>query len=600
MQPRLDAGNAVLLSVNGELFNHRQLRNELKTLGHVVAEGADTLVWPALYRHHGARFLEYAAGQFAIALWDIAEQSLTLGRDRTGICPLFYAEAGGWLLWSSEIKGLLASRLVAARPDLLGLDGAFSLFAASRERTCFEGIKSLGPGEFLKAHNGYVTHQRYADLEFARSSGARDAAPRAPRSPRSEDALVSHAEGLLRRAVADRLEADTPIVNYLSGGLDSTLLLALSQAQAKGRAHAFTVSLDGAGPDESLAARHVAETLGVHHHVLTLDGARIQATLPDAVRAAEMPIFDMANPCALLLARQVRERGFKGVLTGEGADEALAGYFWHKSRVLTTPLERWCPTALRGMREALQSAIAPGVHVAALERHLGGPTPVQLDAFEAMHRAKSLFYSRDMHAQVANHDPFADFGFDWSKLREWQPLDRDLFWDYKVLLAGHLLLGKGDRAAMSSGVELRFPYLDEEFVHFCGQLAPEYKLRGGVGKWLLRAVAKRVLPKTLLRRPKTMFKAKSLCNLGPLPAYCEQLLSPESLKKAGYFCPEKVAHERALQRWLPAASPRRYAADAMFSALVTTQLWHHLYLGGALCDLAPFEVPEPQPLRAIA
>lgn len=599
MQPRLDTAHAVLLSVNGELFNHRQVRSELKALGYAVAEGSDTLVWPALYRRHGARFLERAAGQFAIALWDITEQSLTLGRDRIGICPLFYAEAGGWLLWSSEIKGLLASRLVAARPDLLGLDGAFSLFAASRERTCFEGIKALGPGEFLKVHNGYVTHQRYADLEFGKAEATTSAAQTVHASE-VEDAVVIRAEALLRHAVAVRLEADTPVVNYLSGGLDSTLLLALSREQAKGRTHAFTVSLNGAGPDEGLAARHIAQTLGAHHDVLTLDGARIQAAMPDAVRAAEMPVFDMANACGLLLARQVRERGFKGVITGEGADEALAGYVWHKSRVLTTPLERWCPTALRGVRGALQCALAPGVRVANLERHLGGPTPIQLDAFEAMHRAKSLFYSRDMQAQVGNHDPFADFGFDWAKLRDWRPLDHDLYWDYKVLLAGHLLIGKGDRAAMSSGVELRFPYLDDEFVDFCSRLPPEYKLRGGVGKWLLRAVAKRVLPTSLLRRPKTMFKAKSLCNLGPLPLYCEQLLSPESLKKTGYFCPEKVAHERALQRWLPAASPRRYAADAMFSAVVTTQLWHHLFLGDALCELAPFEVPEPQPLRAIA
>jgi asparagine synthase (glutamine-hydrolysing) len=181
-------------------------------------------------------------------------------------------------------------------------------------------------------------------------------------------------------------------------------------------------------------------------------------------------------------------------------------------------------------------------------------------------------------------------------MRRWAPLNQSLYLEYKLMLPGHLLLGKGDRVAMHSSVETRFPFLDEAFVELASHLAPEYKLRGAREKWLLRQVAARALPGPLSSRPKGMFKASPLCQLSPGPRWVEQLVSPESLRATGYFSAERVARERRLQRLLPSFAPRRFVADGTYTALVMTQLWHHLFLGGGLCELPSWSPPAPEPL----
>ena len=163
------------------------------------------------------------------------------------------------------------------------------------------------------------------------------------------------------------------------------------------------------------------------------------------------------------------------------------------------------------------------------------------------------------------------------------------------MLPGHLLLGKGDRVSMHSGVEARYPFLDEDFVSFASNLSPRYKLRGLREKWLLRELAARVLPKEIANPPKSMFKANPLCLLGPTPRWIDQLVSSESLQRTGYFSVPKVHHEQSLQRLLPASVPRRFVVDGSYTTMVMTQLWHHLFLGGGLCELPSWSAPHPQP-----
>lgn len=597
LQPYWDEATGICVSVNGELFNHHGLRSELLAQGHAVATGADTLVWPALYRQYGVDALLRAHGQFAVALWDRSNATLLLARDRVGICPLYYAEVDGWLLWASEAKALLASGLIEPRADRQGIDHFFTLFAQAQQRTCFEGISSLGAGEYLRVRRGSITRRRYFELEFPDRSEDIDSP-----SAADEARVVDRATDLLRTAVRRRLAADVPVASYLSGGLDSTLMLGLAATETRGAIEAFTLGLHGAGPAEQSVAAETAQALGVQHRVVHVCGADILATLPRAVLAAESPIVDMANPCALLLAERVAGSGFKATLTGEGADEALAGYVWYRIGALSERADRWFPGLPALLRRGLGPLLAPGTSPLG-NGPLAGLRPSQFDAYEAMNRAKQLFYSAQMQSAAEGNDPFAELQADVERISAWHPRNQDLYLDYRVMLAGHLLIGKGDRVAMHNALELRFPYLDEEFVQFCAALPVHYKLRGMNGKWLLRQVAKRVLPGPLSQRPKGMFKAKSLCALGPLPSYCEQLLSPESLRKTGYFCPRKLQHERRLQRWLPALAPRRYVADAAFSAVVTTQLWHHLYLGGGLCELPTFDagtVPPSSVLENIA
>lgn len=582
-QPLSDGSGRVWASVNGELFNHRELRADLLARGHRLRTRCDTELWPALYLEAGEEVFERARGQFAAALWDRERRLLLLGRDRVGICPLYWTRAEGWLLWASEIKALLASGLVRPEADREGIDHVFTLFAAGTRRTCFKGIEALWPGHFLRVEGGRLRQRRYWDLDFPDQGQER----RAP-----VERLEEEVAGCLERAVARRLDADVPVASYLSGGLDSTLLLGLASRAPGGQREAFTVGMEGTGPDERPRTERTARLLGARLHTLVPTGREIVEALPGVVEAAEGPVMDTANACLLLLSREVRRRGFKAVLTGEGADEAMGGYVWHRTHRLLRGLEALHPALPRGLRRYVGGLVAPGTPEPSFEEHFRGNRPALLDVYEPLSRARWQLYSPEMAAQAREAQPWAGLDIDVARMERWHPLNRSLYVEYKLMLPGHLLVGKGDRVAMRSSVEARYPFLDEDFVALSSALDPEVKLRGMKEKWLLRRVARRLLPPSLAGLPKSMFKASPLCELSPLPRWVDQLVSPESLRATGYFSPEKIRAAQILQRRHPPFAPSRFVLDGTYTAAVMTQLWHHLFLGGTLCELPRWTPPE--------
>src|SRR5689334_3485168 len=216
-QPLANEDQSVWVAFNGELFEYPELRPQLLARGHHLASRCDTEAWVHLYEDLGESMFEKARGQFAVSLWDRNTRTLILGRDRVGICPLYYTERDGWLLWGSEVKALLASGLVPARPDPKGVDHLFTFFCAGTSRTFFEGVKSLPPGHYLRVRNGRVELRQYWDLDFPDAGEERRSADPGP--------LVDELEGLLRQSVERRLRGDVPVVSYISGGLDSTVVL---------------------------------------------------------------------------------------------------------------------------------------------------------------------------------------------------------------------------------------------------------------------------------------------------------------------------------------------------------------------------------------
>ena len=207
---------------------------------------------------------------------------------------------------------------------------------------------------------------------------------------------------------------------------------------------------------------------------------------------------------------------------------------------------------------------------------------------------KPSLYSREMCTTLADHDPFSDLDIRSDRIKAWHPLNQSLYAGYKIMLPGMLLLSKGDRIAMNKSVETRYPYLDEDVITFCAGLAPEYKLKGMTEKWILRQVAARILPARIASRPKTMFRASMAGTfLGShRPHWVDQLLSPESLTASGYFNPKVVARQRAWQTQIPGVTPARRVYDVALACVVATQLWHHIYCGGGLCDLPTWHVPN--------
>ncbi|WP_422931687.1 asparagine synthase (glutamine-hydrolyzing) [Singulisphaera sp. PoT] len=585
-QPISNERGNVWVAFNGELFEYPELREQLLTNGHELATRCDTEVWVHLYEDRGEGMFAETRGQFAVSLWDRDNETLILGRDRVGICPLYYAEHDGWLVWCSEIKGLLASGLIDATPDLKGIDHFFHFFAAGTTRTMFAGIKSIPPGHYLKVNQGRVERRKYWDLDF----------PDAGDERRLKDPalLVEELESLLKQSVRRRLRGDVPVVSYISGGLDSTMVLGLSSSVRGAAVPSFTIGLDKAGPDERTQSRESADALGSPLTTVTMNRSDIAAAYPELVMAAEGPVLDTSCACLLRLASAVHGQGYKVVLTGEGSDEALAGYVWFKAQKVRNAYARHFGLGVpKLLRRLMLRSVGGDRNFWPSRTPIGGARTAQQDLYDVLGQSRFHFYSGGMWDRVAGHSAYDDLDITNENFGRWDPLNQSLYVGYKVMLAGMLLLSKGDRIAMNSSVETRYPFLDDDVINFCAGIDPSYKLRGMTDKWLLRQVAARTLPKQIANRPKTMFRA-SLSNtfLEPAaPSWVGQLLSPESLRAGGFFDPELVARARAHRNWMPRINAKQLGLDMNLTSVVATQLWYHIFCGGGLCDLPTWTAP---------
>jgi asparagine synthase (glutamine-hydrolysing) len=586
-QPLSNERGNVWVAFNGELFEYPELFADLRAKGHTFATHCDTEIWPHLYEEHGPNLFERARGQFAVSLWDADSRRLLLGRDRLGICPLFYAEADGWLLWASEIKGLFASGFVTPRSDPRGIDDFFCFYSAGTTRTFFEGVRALTPGHFLRAEEGRISLEKYWDLDFPDRGEEEQLA--------EETKLIDELEHLLRQAVRRRLRGDVPVGSYLSGGVDSSLVLELAVQESRHPVHSFTIGLsEGAGKDEHPQAEETAGRLGSPLTAIRMNRRDIADAFPELIRASEGPVVDTTCGCMIRLAEAVHQNGYKVVLTGEGADEALAGYDWFKIQKIQQATGYFLPRLRFALgRGGLQIAGGKPPRQRTPFRALRGVRTVQQGIFEFVGRSRELLYSEGMWSSLADHSPFDDLDLTNERLPRWHPLNQAIYVDYHTFLPGLLLSSKGDRSAMNSSVETRPPFLDEDVVAFCARLPPHYKLHGWTGKWLLRRVADRLLPPHISRRRKHGFHASfTRTFLGPdRPPWVDELLSAESLRRSGYFELSGVERVRKLltrQRLRPA-----FAQDIGMTVVIATQLWHHTFCGGGLASLPTWTPPPP-------
>ncbi|HLJ95782.1 MAG TPA: asparagine synthase C-terminal domain-containing protein, partial [Gemmataceae bacterium] len=313
-------------------------------------------------------------------------------------------------------------------------------------------------------------------------------------------------------------------------------------------------------------------------------------TYPLLIQAAEGPVTDTACSALLLLAREVHARGYKVAQTGEGSDEWLAGYPWYKTHRLLGLLDfiPGVPLSQFARRAYLRLTGAPRFAWSLARRiqRTNGGRSAWTDIYGLMSLSKLRFFSAWMHETLADHLPYADLTPNVQRIRRWHPLNRALYLGARIHLPGLLLNAKGDRVAMHSSVETRYPFLDEEVFTFLARLHPRWKLRGLRDKYLLRLLAERWLPHEIAWRPKAMFLAPfDSFHAERVPAYVEQLLSEESLRKTGYFEPAAVHHWRQAFRTLRRGSPHRASMELGLVGVVATQLWHHTFLDGSLADL---------------
>jgi asparagine synthase (glutamine-hydrolysing) len=597
-QPIFNEDESVAVVCNGELFDFPERRQELEAKGHVFRTHSDSEIIVHLYEEHGEGLFPYLKGQFAFVLVDFRRRIVLLARDRVGICPLFWSRQGDLLYFGSEIKALFASGAVTPKADLRGLDHLFTFFALGGRRTTFEGVQAIAPGHYLKVAwrdddtAATPVESKYWDFDFP-DWGDED-------NPADAEAAIDAFEETFARAVEVRLRADVPVVGYLSGGVDSAYVLATAARVAGQALPSFTLRVPDPSLDETDNALEAARAIGCHTTVVDAGADIITGNYAALTIAAECPVLDTSCAALLVLSREVRAQGYKVVLTGEGADEGLAGYVWFKIRETARRLDIgdvFRPST--AISRAARKWAARDVSFAEFSRidaMIGGPH-AQSIIYNLVARSRGRYYSAGLKEELGAHVAYEDLDLDVERMARWHPLNRSLYLGYKLHLPGLLLSQKGDRVAMANSVETRYPFLDENLIELASRMHPRWKLRRLLkDKYLLRRAAERRLPHDVAWRPKAMFRAPMAETfLAHPPAFVRDLLSPESLAQAGYFDADAVARDCALLARGDGETLGAFGSLGL-GGVVATQLWHHLYLGGGLCELphltfAPEAVP---------
>ena len=593
-QPMSNEDGSVVAVFNGEFFDYPEAKQLLETKGHRFKTHCDTELIPHLWEEYQEGMFERLRGQFALALYDRGQRCVVLARDRFGILPLYWThqrdDSGGWLLFASEIKGLLASGMVRPRPDVRGIDQVFHFFAVPGPATCFERVQTLQPAHYLRielssAGTTPLDERAFWRMNFPEHGQEDDSGDRAR--------TVAAFERVLLGAVAHRLRADVPVVCYLSGGIDSSIVSAMA-ARIRGEATpTFTVQVNSRGFDESDEAAIVSRHIGSTPVVVPVGRDEVVATYPDLIRAAEAPVIDTASAATLRLAREVHRRGFKVALAGEGSDEWLAGYPWHKVHRLIELTDVIPGIHLSGpIRRLLCNIVgvsAAGRAAIMSPRSLVGHHSAFHDVYGLMTAAKFAFFNDDTLGRLRDHNPYLELKPDLERLRTWHPLNQSAYWAARIHLPGHLLSLKGDRPAMSSSVETRYPFLDENVFEFLAALHPRWKMRGLRDKYILRLVGERYLPHQLAWRRKVMFRAPlDSFFAGPAaaqPPFVNQLLSAESLKTTGWFRADRVHFWQArMQEGRSIDRAHRTVVHLGMVGVLTSQLWYHTFID-SLADL---------------
>lgn len=508
-QPLANEDESIHAVVNGELYDFERQRAELEARGHVFRTRSDSEILLHLYEEYGARCVDHLRGEIAFVLWDARSQVLLAGRDRFGIKPLYYFDDGERLVLASEAKALFAAGVPAAW-DHESMFQAASVGGPAQDRSLFAGVRQLPAGHYLVATARHRNVVRYWDFDFPLAGAAPDA-----RSDADHAAALREA---LDEAIRLRLRADVPVAFYLSGGLDSCSLLGLAARHGSRTPRAFTIAFDNPAYDELPIAREMAAHVGAELTPVPVSDDAIAEDFGRAVLHAET-VFNNTNGVAKFrLSRAVRDAGYKVVLTGEGADEILAGYPHFRRDMLLYNRAGQDPAVVEKLGElSAQNAISRGIlmpdgdglSLRSVRALLGGFAPTWIEAMSTTAAKGRGLLSRDLLATFGERDPYAIFTntLDASRLQGRDPVHQAQYLWAKSVLPMFILCVLGDRMEMAHSIEGRVPFLDHHVAELAVRTPVHQKIRGMVEKHVLREAARPVLTETVYRRQKHPFFA---------------------------------------------------------------------------------------------
>jgi asparagine synthase (glutamine-hydrolysing) len=557
LQPMCDADAGLALTFNGEIYNFRELREELSSLGHIIKRDSDTEVLLRAYQHWGSDVVRHLRGMFAFAIWDARDERLFLARDRFGEKPLYLYEDGCGLYFASEIKALLRIPGVRASVNLHAVWDYLAYRYVPGPKTLFSGIRKLMPGTVAVWERGKLKEQRYWS--------APDRSLRAFQQPQVDavENFLSH----LDEAVKLQMVSDVPFGAFLSGGLDSSTVVAL-MSRHNSNVKTFSVGFGEDSYSELGYAAEVAQHFGAEHHEIVVTDRDLMDRLPKLVSFRDAPVAEPSDIPIYMLACEAA-RSVKMVLTGEGSDEILGGYPKHMverfaqgyqvlpgyvRHRLIEPLAHALPYDFRRIKTAVTNLNIEDWR----ERYVRW--------FGALSRSERdrLSVLRLNGTPVGDAPPFdAD--------PQSSPLRRILYFDQTSWLPDNLL-ERGDRMTMAASIEARVPFLDHELAAFASSLPDHYRVRGMRSKWILREAGKRLLPERILTRPKVGFRVPvNRWFRGQMREYLLDHLQGGSSMTSVYYDPQ------ALDGVLAEHINGRQNHEKLLWALLNLEIWHRQY-----------------------
>jgi asparagine synthase (glutamine-hydrolysing) len=540
-QPMHSPDGNISLVFNGEIFNYLELRDVLIKKGHRFVTQSDTEVIIHLYQQYGLDFVEHLNGQFAIGLWDDNNKKFILIRDRVGICPLYYSFNNQRLVFASEIKALRPALEKGLVINKQALDQVFTFWTPVSPNTIFEDVFEVSPGQMMVLEKAELKKYRYWDWDFSNEKISQN----------NQHQLVEELHELLIDATKIRLRADVPVGAYLSGGLDSSVLVAMIHHFGDVPLKTFSLNFSETDFDEKPYQSSLINHLQAEHSHLMVNTEDIAKNFKQTLYHTEMPILRTAPVPMGLLSSLVRENNFKVVLTGEGADEVLGGYDIFKEAKVR---RFWSINRDSEFRPLLLKKLYPYLTLpdndqgTYLKRFFGEsldqPDNIcfsHLPRWTTTAKAKR-FYSNELKSELNKNPLDIMINSLPAKLTKIHPFNRAQYIEAKSLMAGYLLSSQGDRMLSKNSVEGRFPFLDHRVIEFSNRLPPKYKMKGLNEKYLLKKAMAKYLPKEIIHRHKQPYRAPDVKAMTGnfLGEELRHHLSQQELVKNGLFDGPKV------------------------------------------------------------
>ena len=557
-QPLSNTRGDLYAVVNGEFYGYKAIRQELRASGYRFLTETDSEIALHLYDKHGLSFVNHLRGEFALVIADRRSGELIAARDRFGIKPLFYTEMNGEILFASEAKALLTLG-VSPRWDY---DGVLEDFAGTRiSRSLFGNIVQVPPGCIALVKNGLVRIDRYWDNTYPLSADL-DA------DRRTDSQVISGFRQVLEDSVSERLIADVEIGCYLSGGLDSSAILGVAQALRKRPLHAFTIVFEGEDYDESALAERTVRFTGSNYTPVRMSAKDMSDALENAVWHGERPFFNANVTAKYLLSKAVRAAGVPVVLTGEGADEMVAGYQTelrdHLFQGLNSEERRKLDASFLQSTPAVRGFMfhdgIPVPEVARIDEVLDY-RPSFIQAFSIQYQAVRALMCEEALKLTSGQAPYGTFlnEIDLHALIGRDHLNKSLYLWQKSMLVNYVLTVLGDRMEMSHSVEGRVPFLDHKVAEYTATLPVSFKIKGLIEKYVLREATRDVLTPELYTRRKHPFFAPPLrpaardTAIDPLLAHCEEVIRSPRFAEQPFFEPIKARNflDRAVSGEVP-------------------------------------------------